>query len=115
MLVKILKSFPYSRNGVDAVQAVEGTEADIPDPYIDGLLRERFVAHVEAAPANKMVNPIEETGQTVQFEQNAQTDIPAGWRTLSWPKLRALASSLSDGPVRNKDDAIAAVEAAQNR
>lgn len=115
MLVKILKSFPYSRNGVDTLHATEGTEADIPDPYIDGLLRERFVAHVDAAPANKMANPVEEAGQTVQFEQNAQTDIPAGWRTLSWPKLRALASSLSNEPVKNKDDAIAAIESAQNR
>lgn len=115
MLVKILKSFPFTRNGTDVVQATEGTETDIPDPYIDGLLRERFVAHVEAAPANKMVNPVEETGAAVALDQPEKVDIPADWRTFSWPKLRALASSLSDEPIKNKDDAIAAIEAAQNR
>lgn len=39
--------------------------------------------------------------------------IPANWRDLDWPKLRSLAAGLSDsdGPVKNKADAVAAIEA----
>jgi len=37
--------------------------------------------------------------------------IPENWRELPWPELRSLASKLSDTPISNKADAIAAIEA----
>lgn len=41
--------------------------------------------------------------------------IPADWRELPWPKLRALAAKVSPGPVTDKPDCIAAIEAEMAR
>lgn len=44
---------------------------------------------------------------------SAPEAIPADWRSLSWPRLRSLASKLSSGPVPNKEEAIKAIAAAE--
>lgn len=36
--------------------------------------------------------------------------IPDGCRGLPWPALRALASAISDQPIKKKDDAVTAIE-----
>lgn len=43
--------------------------------------------------------------------ERAAVVIPGNWREMGWPDLRSLASKLTDEPVRNKDEAVAAVEA----
>lgn len=40
------------------------------------------------------------------------SDIPADWRDLPWPALRSIASKLSSEPVRNRADAVKAIELA---
>lgn len=37
-------------------------------------------------------------------------DIPDDWRELAWPALKSLASKVSDETIKNKDDAVAAIE-----
>ncbi|MBO9589073.1 hypothetical protein [Devosia sp.] len=37
--------------------------------------------------------------------------IPETWETLPWPQLRSLASEFSDAPIKNKAEAIAAIQA----
>jgi hypothetical protein len=44
-------------------------------------------------------------------EERAAVVIPDDWRGLAWPALKSLASKLSDEPIRDKDDAVKAVEA----
>jgi hypothetical protein len=44
MRVKILKSFPFSRDGITPLQAVAGRDNDIPDRLVPGLQREGYVA-----------------------------------------------------------------------
>jgi hypothetical protein len=44
--------------------------------------------------------------------RDAAAGIPDDWRNLSWPQLRSLAARLraDDGPIRTKEDAVAAIE-----
>lgn len=44
MRVLVLRSFPFSCDGVTSVQAIADTEADIPDALIAGLVAAGFVA-----------------------------------------------------------------------
>lgn len=44
-----------------------------------------------------------------------QTPIPDDWRDLKWFALRSLASKLTNAPVNDKADAVAAIEAALKR
>lgn len=41
--------------------------------------------------------------------------IPDNWKSLPWPERRSLASSLTDDPIRNGEDADAAIEAELQR
>ena len=41
--------------------------------------------------------------------------IPDDWQALAWPKLRSLASQLSDEPIAKKADALAAITAEINK
>lgn len=51
MLVSILKSFPYSADGISNVTLNEGDEHDIADDLVDGLRASGCVALVTAKPA----------------------------------------------------------------
>ncbi|MEN0652387.1 MULTISPECIES: hypothetical protein [Hyphobacterium] len=63
MLCDILKTFPFSRDGVDSHMAKAGEQVDIPDALVPGLQRDRYVKPVgeqgdelksqPAAPENK--------------------------------------------------------------
>lgn len=41
--------------------------------------------------------------------------IPEDWEDLSWPDLRSLASSFSDDPIKNKNEALDAIAAELER
>lgn len=43
MKCTVLKNFPYSANGIDVIDAVTGTEANIPDGLVSGLAHEGFI------------------------------------------------------------------------
>lgn len=64
MLCDILKSFPYSLDGLKTLQASQGDQCEIPDALVPGLEREGYAkpagAPVEAkaqsgAPENKAI------------------------------------------------------------
>lgn len=61
-------------------------------------------------PAPVLPRPTAETP-----EQRAAVEIPANWRDLPWPKLRSLASKVSDDPISNRPVAVAAIEAELSR
>lgn len=44
-------------------------------------------------------------------EKQAAVVIPDNWRELPWPRLRSLASQVSDDPIVNRPVAVAAIEA----
>jgi hypothetical protein len=52
---------------------------------------------------------------THKAEDPGSVIIPDGWADLSWQKLRSIASQVSDAPVKNGDEARAAIEAELNR
>lgn len=48
--------------------------------------------------------------------QQAVVVIPADWQeNLPWPSLRSLASQVSDTPIRNRADAVAAIQTELSR
>jgi hypothetical protein len=51
-----------------------------------------------------------ETDQT-----RAAVEIPGGWKDLTWPERRSLASKLSDNPISNGEEANAAIAAELKR
>jgi hypothetical protein len=61
----------------------------------------------EPAPAPAaIVHKAEDPGSVI---------IPDGWADLSWQKLRSIASQVSDAPIKNGDEARAAIEAELKR
>lgn len=51
MRVTVLRSFPFSRDGVKTEQAVKGEIVDLPDGMVEGLVVERFVSAILPEPA----------------------------------------------------------------
>lgn len=115
MLVKVLRSFPYSRDGYTTLQAVKGERTDVPDHLVPGLEREGYIGGTKDAgpsPEDKMIRATPENKRTAEPRADqAQVEIPDDWRDLPWAQLRSLASKVSNDPVRDKDGAVAAVEA----
>jgi hypothetical protein len=42
-------------------------------------------------------------------QTDGEVDIPEGWRSLSWPARKSLASRLTDAPIVNGEDAEQAI------
>ena len=53
MLCDILKSFPYSLDGLKTFQASQGSQCEIPDALVPGLEREGYVAPAGARTESK--------------------------------------------------------------
>lgn len=64
-------------------------------------------------PAHKFDPPTRHT--TEPRAEQKSIDIPAGWKSLPWPRKRSLAASVSNKPIRNQDDADAAIMAELER
>lgn len=66
-MFNILKTFPFSRDGVTVETAVAGGDCDIPDALAPGLRREGFLRAPGAtgAPENKVIEAAPETGGAV--------------------------------------------------
>ncbi|HEX2554233.1 MAG TPA: hypothetical protein VHL98_11055 [Microvirga sp.] len=69
------------------------------------------VANAEAAAA--AIREAATSGGT--GTDSGVVNIPENWRELPWQQKRSLASQVSDGPVRNGDDADKAIEAELER
>lgn len=50
--------------------------------------------------------------EPVLIGQPEDIEIPKVWQNLSWPEMKSLASKLTDDPIKTKEDAVAAIEAA---
>lgn len=106
MIVTVKRDFPFSADGIATRTLAAGETVDIPDRFVPGLEEAGFVARPR--PTRRLENRMASAGPETKPLRDAVV-IPEGWRDFSWPALRSLASSLSDAPIRNKDDAIAAI------
>jgi hypothetical protein len=93
------------RTGMNTRDAIAAAEAQRAQP-----------GAVAKAPAKSTVltsdystdpKPVE----TVEAAAPAMVDIPDDWRDMIWPRLRALASKVSETPVSNRADCERAIEA----
>ncbi|WP_420584908.1 hypothetical protein [Ruegeria sp.] len=57
MRCKILKSFPFTRDGFTMEEAVEGEFEDIPADLISGLEKEKMVQKAPSKAAKAKANP----------------------------------------------------------
>jgi hypothetical protein len=74
----------------------------------------RFFGRVETFVTGEMVEPITAEAATIGVDVQADgvaVEVFVDWRSLSWPQLRSLAASLTDDPIRNREDAERAVKA----
>lgn len=127
MKVTVLRPLPYAADHIRAVTLAPG-EAEIADELVPGLVAEGYLAEPDqgAAPAEAVAPsapeppavpvvaepdaPAEPTQAEPTDAPAAAVEIPADWRDLKWPALRSLALKVSDEPIRNHDDAVAAIE-----
>ena len=90
MRVKILKSFPFSRDGLTTLQAVAGRDEDIPDRLIPGLQREGFVGK----DAARVEIPEEQLSSlSVAYAQP---------KNIETPELPMTADGRDDAPQRDR-------------
>ncbi|MCG8445911.1 MAG: hypothetical protein MI753_09370 [Hyphomicrobiales bacterium] len=54
MLCKILKPFPFSRDGINAEHAKPSDQINIPDNLVPGLLKERYVTVLDEEGAKSL-------------------------------------------------------------
>jgi hypothetical protein len=66
-----------------------------------------FRRHDTVPPGTEEVVVLDDAKQFVEIGLRPTVD----WRSLSWPQLRSLAASLTDDPIRNREDAERAVKA----
>ncbi|MGU3496356.1 hypothetical protein ACLBXM_20130 [Xanthobacteraceae bacterium A53D] len=88
---------------------VEHMSASQPGPsaeLVEAAQREAG-ALPEAADGEEGIAPKGETSKVVA--------IPAHWQSLTWQERRSIAAQVSDSPIRNGDDANAAIEAELKR
>lgn len=76
-------------------------------PEIGEAYRAAGVEVVEVDADKETVNEVEPAPALAP----GAAEIPGGWADMSWPELRKLASQVSDEPVTNKEQAVAAIEA----
>lgn len=106
---KILKDFPFSRDGFTTEKAVKGKDVDIPVNLVRGLEEDGFLSFDEREM--KVIDG------TPEEKESSSVGIPEGWRDLPWIQnqagdltLRALARDVSGESIKNKADAVAAIE-----
>lgn len=98
MLVRVLKSFAYSKDGISNVTLNEGDTHDIADDLISGLYAAGNIDDGEGLGGG-----------------DTSVEIPADWQKLPWFTLAALAGKIKGGKVANKAEAIDVVEAELQR
>lgn len=117
MKLTILKPFAYAADHINVVMVQPG-EAEIADDLVPGLVAEGYVGGpgIAAPPpvAAGRPDPAPESDTVPDAAADdpppGSVEIPDDWRALKWPALRSLASKVSDEPIHNHADAVAAIE-----
>lgn len=105
MTHKVLRSFPFSRDGIKIESAEAGADVDLPAALVRGLEAAGFIGDPEPLPAGGYFVDEEAGGATAPA-------IPADWRKLHHVKMIPLAKSL-DESVSTKAHAIEVLERAE--
>lgn len=105
MHAKVLKPFRYSPEGFGGKLLSAGEQVDLRADLAQGLVDEGFV---EAAGLKANPKPPAKEGDGPDGAH--EVEIPDGWQDLDWPELQKLAASLTDSKIKNKKDAVAAIE-----
>lgn len=100
MTHKVLRSFPFSRNGIKIETAEAGAEIDLPSALVAGLEAAGFIGEPTAQSTHSV------------GEGAVKPAITAGWRDEHFMKQIHLAKQF-DPSVTKKDDAVAVLEAAE--
>ena len=126
MEYEVVRSFPYSLDGITSKIAEAGLPApsSLSEADLRSLESEGYVARREIGAPTHPTQPDQKSDPKPDPEPDPdvamtppqeKSDIPPDWRKLSWPELRSLATSLSDTPVRDKNDAVKAIEKAEKK
>lgn len=89
MSYTILKDFPFSTNGIDQLQAVEGEERDdIPTTLHPGLVREGYIEMKSegSAPENKMIDRSPEDKDELARLRDRYKDVIGKQPFMGWDK-----------------------------
>ena len=90
MRVQILKSFPFSRDGLTTLQAIAGSDEDIPDRLIPGLQREGWVG---------------KSAERVEIPEDQLESLSIGYeqpKNIETPELPMTTAGRDDVPQRDR-------------
>lgn len=99
MLVKALKSFPYSDDGIRIRTIAEGAVENLRDELVPGLAAEGYVAHADAPPPDDFTPRADEmAAATADLVEgiNAKTEAAEAYPHLSPAQIEAL-DHIDDG------------------
>jgi len=94
----------YKAVGVEVLQVSGAYE-------LPALLAGHAPAEPPPTPEDKATREGKAFVSALPPDERGAVEIPEGWRDLSWPALRSLASKVSDVPVLNKAIAAEAIAA----
>jgi hypothetical protein len=100
-----LRTFSYSDDGLRSRKIAADEEFNCRPELFTGLEADGYV---RAAGQDKMMRGAPETGAAVVIAAKPiehVIEIPADWRSLSWPQRRSLASKLTDEAITNGETA----------
>lgn len=111
MRCTVLKPFPYAHDGIHIEELAKGDTLDILDDLLPGLIADGLVerAATEDPPA---IVAAEATA--ARLAARAAVVIPEPLPTKV-EDLRAIATQLTDEPVKSRDEALAVIEAERAR
>lgn len=108
MTHKVLRSFPFSRDGIKIETAEAGGDVDLPEALVSGLEAAGFIGDPDAQPSQPAGAGADPNGG----QPAGKPAIPADWRDLHHVKMIPLAKQFDEN-VSTKAQAIAALEAAE--
>lgn len=108
MTHKVLRSFPFSRDGIKIESAEAGAEVDLPEALVSGLEAAGFIGEPDEEPSQPAGAGAGQNGG----DGAGKPAIPADWRDLHHIKMIPLAKQF-DETVSTKARAIEVLEAAE--
>lgn len=115
----VKRRFRYAHDGYNSRLLAVGEEAEIRPEVVLGLIEAGFVSEwydEKAGPANL---PGDEEGESQSGGEKLEGKdrqakravvIPNNWKDATWQQRRHLASLISDDPIKNDREAVAAIE-----
>jgi hypothetical protein len=121
MKYRVVKSFPYSVDGVKVVLATANSEIDLSETMAAGLLAEGYISTSllnKSEPPPPVEAPVEiKTERDVikvvegDAKKSDVVSIPEDWRTYKVAQLKSLAGLIADKDVGTVDEARKIIEA----